>query len=59
LLAAAQLIEAIAAVFDPEGSGTAHAIPNAAGLAVLQPLVLIALIVLVASAMIHRRNARV
>lgn len=45
-LAIAQLAEGIAAITDGTGSSTAHEIPNVVSLAVLQPLVLLALCVL-------------
>ncbi len=45
-LAIAQLAEGIAAITDGTGSSTAHEIPNILSLAVLQPMVLLALCVL-------------
>ena len=58
LFAVAQLIEAIAAVSDPDGSSTGHGIPNFASLLVLQPLVLISLVALIVTAIVQRGRAR-
>ncbi len=45
-LAIAQFAEGVAAMWDGSGDSTAHEIPNVVSLAVLQPMVLVALCVL-------------
>ncbi|MCA1705935.1 MAG: hypothetical protein LC808_22815, partial [Actinobacteria bacterium] len=56
-LALAQLAEGLAAIADGSGDSTAHEIPNVVSLAVLQPLVLVALCVLTFLAL-RRRLAK-
>ncbi len=56
-LAIAQLAEGFAAIPDGTGNSTAHEIPNALSLVILQPLVLLALFVL-ALAALRRRLAK-
>lgn len=54
-LAVAQVAEGVAAIADGSGDSSAHEIPNVISLVVLQPVVLLAVLVLVFQALRRRR----
>ncbi len=57
-LAVTQFVEGLAAVLDGSGDSVGHEIPGAVNLAVLQPLVLVAIIVLAIVALRRRLTTR-
>ncbi|MDP8960570.1 MAG: hypothetical protein M3N32_02975 [Actinomycetota bacterium] len=56
-LAFVQLLEGLAAIGDPRGGSVAHEVPNVVSLRLVQPLVILALIMLAAVALRRRTSA--